>query len=235
MGRQDTYGMGAEGNEQLTAMVAMVAMVLLVLLAVLAVLGVTILRIGQLIWLHLFLGMALLGPVAAKLGSTGYRFLRYYTGSRPYRLKGPPPPVMRLIGPGVVISTVVVFLSGFLLLVDGPSSRGQFLLLHKASFFVWLALPPCTCSATSRVSAGPSGPPAPPRREARPDPPDAGSRSRAPGRGGGAGARGGWAVRPVDRARRALAPPSALSPARRSLPGAGRRSPAPRTPARRAA
>ena len=140
MGRQDTYGMGAEGaegNEQLTAMVAMV---LLVLLAVLAVLGVTILRIGQLIWLHLFLGMALLGPVAAKLGSTGYRFLRYYTGSRPYRLKGPPPPppVMRLIGPGVVISTVVVFLSGFLLLVDGPSSRGQFLLLHKASFFVWL-------------------------------------------------------------------------------------------------
>ncbi len=137
MGRQDTYGMGAEGaegNEQLTAMVAMV------LLAVLAVLGVTILRIGQLIWLHLFLGMALLGPVAAKLGSTGYRFLRYYTGSRPYRLKGPPPPppVMRLIGPGVVISTVVVFLSGVLLLVDGPSSRGQFLLLHKASFFVWL-------------------------------------------------------------------------------------------------
>ncbi len=132
MGRQDTYGMGAEGNEQLTAMVAMVLLVLL------AVLGVTVLRIGQLIWLHLFLGMALLGPVAAKLGSTGYRFLRYYTGSRPYRLKGPPPPVMRLIGPGVVISTVVVFLSGFLLLVDGPSSRGQFLLLHKASFFVWL-------------------------------------------------------------------------------------------------
>jgi len=233
MGRQDTYGMGAEGNEQLTAMVLLV---LLAVLAVLAVLGVTILRIGQLIWLHLFLGMALLGPVAAKLGSTGYRFLRYYTGSRPYRLKGPPPPVMRLIGPGVVISTVVVFLSGFLLLVDGPSSRGQFLLLHKASFFVWLGFTALhvlghlqglggTLRAAGTAPAG----------EARPDPPDAGSRSRAPGRGGGAGARGGWAVRPVDRARRALAPPSALSPARRSLPGAGRRSPAPRTRARRAA
>ncbi len=125
---------GTEGNEQLTAMVAVVLLVLL------AVLGVTILRLGQLIWLHLFLGMALLGPVVAKLGSTGYRVLRYYAGSRSYRLKGPPPPVMRLVGPGVVISTVVVFLSGVLLLIDGPSSRGQYLLLHKASFFVWLGL-----------------------------------------------------------------------------------------------
>jgi hypothetical protein len=36
-------------------------------------LGITIVRIGQLIWLHLFLGLLLLGPVGAKLASTGYR------------------------------------------------------------------------------------------------------------------------------------------------------------------
>ena len=43
----------------------------------LAVIGVTILRIGQLLSVHLFVGMLLIGPVLLKMGSTGYRFLRY--------------------------------------------------------------------------------------------------------------------------------------------------------------
>jgi hypothetical protein len=38
----------------------------------------------------------------------------------------------------VVASTVVVFVSGILLLIDGPGSRQQFLTLHKVSFIVWL-------------------------------------------------------------------------------------------------
>lgn len=125
-------GGGTDGNEQLTAMVAVVLVVLL------AVLGITIVRIGQLIWLHLFLGLLLLGPVAMKLASTGYRFARYYSGNRTYRLKGPPGPALRLIAPGVVVSTLVVFISGILLLLDGPQSRGRLLLVHKASFIVWL-------------------------------------------------------------------------------------------------
>jgi hypothetical protein len=61
-------GGGTDGNELLTSMTGAVLIVLL------AVLGVTIVRIGQLIWLHLFVGLVLLGPVAAKLASTGYRF-----------------------------------------------------------------------------------------------------------------------------------------------------------------
>ena len=125
-------GGGTEGNEQLTAMVAVVLLVLL------AALGVTILRIGQLIWLHLFLGLLLLGPVAAKMGSTGYRFAHYYARSRGYFLKGAPPPIMRLIAPIVVLSTIVVFISGMLLLIDGPQPRDSFLLIHKASFVIWL-------------------------------------------------------------------------------------------------
>src|SRR5579875_586858 len=48
-------GGGIEGNEQLTAMVGVL------LIALLAALGVTVLRIGQLIWPHLFLGLLLLG------------------------------------------------------------------------------------------------------------------------------------------------------------------------------
>ncbi|MGO9489264.1 MAG: hypothetical protein ACLQBB_09600 [Solirubrobacteraceae bacterium] len=109
------------------------------LFVLLAVLGVTIIRIGQLIWLHLFLGLLLLGPVTLKLASTGYRFIRYYTSDPPYLRKGPPPLFLRLLGPVVVLSTLVVFGSGVALLALGPSSRGTLLLVHKVSFFVWLA------------------------------------------------------------------------------------------------
>jgi hypothetical protein len=126
------FGGGIDGNEQLTAMTGVI------LLFMLAVLGVTIVRIGQLMWLHLFLGLLLLGPVALKLGSTGYRFLRYYTRAAIYRAKGPPMPALRTIGPFVVLSTLVVFASGIVLLLDGPARRATPLLIHKASFIVWL-------------------------------------------------------------------------------------------------
>lgn len=110
------------------------------LLVLLAVLGVTILRIGQLIWLHLFLGLLLVGPVVLKTASTGYRLVRYYSRDPAYRRKGPPELGLRLLAPGVVVSTVVVFLSGVILLVQGPARRGPFVSIHKASFIVWLAL-----------------------------------------------------------------------------------------------
>jgi hypothetical protein len=127
-------GGGTDGNELLTSMTGAVLIVLL------AVLGVTIVRIGQLIWLHLFVGLVLLGPVAAKLASTGYRFVRYYTHDPAYRAKGPPQALMRTTAPLVVVSTIVVFVSGIVLLAVGPSGRGRLLLLHKASFIVWLGL-----------------------------------------------------------------------------------------------
>ena len=109
-----------------------------VLIVLLAVLGITILRIHQLIWLHLFLGLVLIGPITIKMASTGYRFARYYARNPAYRSKGPPEPLMRMTAPIVVGSTVVVFATGILLLIAGPSGRGQYLFLHKASFVIWL-------------------------------------------------------------------------------------------------
>jgi hypothetical protein len=126
------FGGGTDGNEQLTAIVGAL------LLVGLAVLGVTIIRIGQLLWLHLFLGLLLIGPVMLKLASTGYRFARYYLATAAYRFKGPPHPLLRVLAPFLVISTVAVFVTGILLLVDGPGSRDQLLLWHKVSFIVWL-------------------------------------------------------------------------------------------------
>jgi hypothetical protein len=124
---------GPAGNEQLTAATGVVLLVLL------AALGVTIVRIGSLLSAHMFLGMLLIGPVALKMASTGYRFVRYYTANPPYRLKGPPAAAMRLTAPIVVLSTVVVFASGVALLLAGPGARGTLTPLHKVSFFVWIA------------------------------------------------------------------------------------------------
>ncbi len=123
---------GIDGNEQLTAMTGVILIVLF------AVLGVTIIRIGQLIWLHLFLGLLLLGPVLLKLASTGYRFLRYYARDAIYRAKGPPMPALRAMGPVVVLTTVVVFVSGIWLMFVGPRNRATLLTVHKVSFIVWI-------------------------------------------------------------------------------------------------
>jgi hypothetical protein len=125
---------GPTGNEQLTAATGVILLVLL------AALGVTILRIRPLLSEHMFLGILLIPPVALKMASTGYRFVRYYTSNPRYRSKGAPQAILRLIAPIVVASTMVVFASGVALLLLGPSSRGSLLLIHKASFFVWIAV-----------------------------------------------------------------------------------------------
>jgi hypothetical protein len=112
-----------------------------VLLILLAVEGFTILRIGRLLTLHFFLGMVLLGPVALKAGSVIYRFVRYYTGSAPYRRKGPPAPLLRVLGPLIVLFTALVFGSGAMLAVVGPGpGNGQWLTIHRLSFIAWFGL-----------------------------------------------------------------------------------------------
>jgi hypothetical protein len=102
------------------------------------VIGFTIPQLRQLISVHLFVGMLLICPVLLKMGSTGYRFIRYYTGDPEYRRKGPPEINLRLIGPLVVLLTVAVFVTGVALLIVGPTHRDPWLLLHKVSFIAWL-------------------------------------------------------------------------------------------------
>jgi hypothetical protein len=124
---------GTAGNRLLTTVTGAALIVLL------AVIGVTILRLGPLLSIHLFVGLVLVGPLVLKIASTGYRFVRYYTRNPRYVQEGPPPTPLRLIAPLVVISTVVVMVSGVALLIGGPSSRSTFFPIHKLSFFVWVA------------------------------------------------------------------------------------------------
>lgn len=125
---------GPDGNARLTAITGVILIVLL------AIIGLTILRIRQLISVHLFVGLLLIGPVALKMASTGYRFMRYYSGNRVYREKGPPQTWLRLLAPGVVLSTVLVFITGVLLMFAGPAHRNPLLELHKVGFIVWIVL-----------------------------------------------------------------------------------------------
>jgi hypothetical protein len=131
---RELLGGGIDGNEQLTAMAGVILIVLL------AALGITIVRIGQLIWLHLFLGLLLLGPVVLKLASTGYRLARYYLRTAVYVAKGPPMIALRAMGPVLVALTATVFVSGVVLLFEGPRNRATLVTIHKVSFVAWLVV-----------------------------------------------------------------------------------------------
>jgi hypothetical protein len=111
-----------------------------VLLVLLAAEGVTVLRVGQLLTAHVVIGLILVPPVLAKIGSTTWRFVRYYLGDPEYRKKGPPKPILRALGPLVVVLTVALFASGIALLLAPSSWHGTLLFLHRASFFLWLAV-----------------------------------------------------------------------------------------------
>ena len=124
---------GTAGNELLTGLTALTLTVLL------AAEGLTLLFLDQLLSVHMFIGLLLIGPIALKLASTGYRMARYYAGTRAYRVKGPPALPLRVLAPVLVLATVGVLASGVALLLIGHHSD-TVLFVHKASFIVWAAV-----------------------------------------------------------------------------------------------
>jgi hypothetical protein len=123
---------GSRANEQLTA----IAAALLILL--LAIEGATLLALTSLLTVHAFVGMLLIPVVVLKLASTGWRMLRYYRHAEEYVLRGPPHVALRVVvSPVLVLSTLVLFGTGVVLLIRGET-QGTMVGLHKASFVVWL-------------------------------------------------------------------------------------------------
>ena len=120
-----------DANARLTAATG------LVLLVLLPVEGVTLLSLRSLLTVHMLVGVALIPPIALKLASTGYRFMRYYARDSVFREAGPPSPTMRfLVAPALVASTVGLLSSGVgLMLIEHPSPAVY--TVHKASFIVW--------------------------------------------------------------------------------------------------
>jgi hypothetical protein len=123
---------GPQGNRNLTALLGAV-----LLAGVLVELGTLLLGLQHTMPVHIAVGVALIPLVAVKLGSTGWRMIRYYTRSPAYREDGPPRPFLRGIAPLVVGSTVALLGSGVGLVVAGP--RAHYLnAVHSASFAIFL-------------------------------------------------------------------------------------------------
>jgi len=133
---------GPAGNARLTAWIG-----LGLLIAFLAEL-VTLLDVTGLISWHIIIGVLLVPPALVKTATTGWRILRYYTGNRAYRQAGPPPLLLRLLGPVVVLTTLAVLGTGLALIAVGPDATftplltvaGQqisWLTLHQVTFIAW--------------------------------------------------------------------------------------------------
>jgi hypothetical protein len=133
---------GPAGNARLTAWTG------LLLLVLFGAEVVTLADVHGWIGWHIVIGVLLIPPALVKTASTGWRIVRYYTGSRPYRDAGPPALVLRVLGPLVVLFTLAVLGSGLALILVSPDTGRQpfvsaagfgvsLLMIHKASFVIW--------------------------------------------------------------------------------------------------
>ncbi|MHB1444925.1 MAG: DedA family protein [Acidimicrobiales bacterium] len=124
---------GVSINERLTAVAAAVLFVML------AAEGVTIPKIRIFLAAHVIIGLLLIPPVIVKIGSTSWRFLRYYSGNPDYRAKGPPQRLLRALAPPLVVTTVLLFASGIALVVV---HRPPWWLydLHRYGFVPWFVI-----------------------------------------------------------------------------------------------
>ena len=126
-----------EANARLTSLAGTALLVLLAVEGV-TVFGITVLG-HRLLTAHIVVGLALVGPLAIKLASTTWRFVRYYTGDSGYGRAGPPRLLLRMLAPIVVVTTLALFVSGIGLLTVRPGHGSWLGLIHKASFVLWFA------------------------------------------------------------------------------------------------
>jgi|SRR5579884_2495107 hypothetical protein len=99
-------GSGPRANRRVTALTG------LLVLPLAALVLLTGLLFGSLWHVHYFLAFLLLPLVLLKVGSTTYRMVRYYLRSGLYRFIRPPYPLARVTSPLLVVSVVLLFVSG---------------------------------------------------------------------------------------------------------------------------
>jgi len=124
------------GNERLIALAGFVLLVLIITEIVITT------NLHAFMPVHIFIGIFLTFPLLIKMGSTGYRFVSYYTGSPAFVKKGPPRLVMRLLAPLLLIATISLVVSGITLALLGPTNALSVwvLRLHALSVICWLPL-----------------------------------------------------------------------------------------------
>ena len=140
---------GVEGNRRLTSIFGIVMLVLLTV-QVLSALWFALMSYnidtpgGPVFWLvrpvHFFTGFLLFPLIGVKLASVGWRFTRYYTRSEPYRVKGAPQIVMRMLAPLLLATTVVLFASGVAMGFLHGRALAVARNLHGPASVIWLVL-----------------------------------------------------------------------------------------------
>jgi hypothetical protein len=135
LGEQRERRLNPVGNERLTAAVG-----LLLLVPILIEVATILLGVHTFMSVHVFVGLALIPPVLLKLGSTAWRFVRYYTRSRPYVALGPPQIAMRMLAPLFVAATLVLFGSGVAMGLVHGQALDWARRLHGPASVIWLSL-----------------------------------------------------------------------------------------------
>lgn len=134
---------GPAGNAKLTAWLG------LGLLLLFLVEGVTLLSLHSMLGVHIFVGAVLVPLLIAKTLTTGWRIVRYYLRRSEYVEAGPPPLLLRLLGPLVVLTGLAVLGTGLALIATGPATAFDPIFsvaghglsplnLHKVAFVLWL-------------------------------------------------------------------------------------------------
>ena len=133
--RRSTHALGAGvvANERLTAILGALLAVLV------AAIAITTLYLPGFLAAHYLVGLLLVPPLLLKLGTTGWRFGRYYTRNAAYRLARPPSALLRwLVAPALVASSVTVFATGIELWLFGLRLGGWWTTAHTLSAVVFM-------------------------------------------------------------------------------------------------
>lgn len=123
------------GNARLTGLTGIALLVLFTAEIVTVILGVS-----SVLTAHVAIGLALTPVVALKIGSTGWRWMKYYRGDRAYVRRGAPPAYLRMLGPMLIAATVVLLASGMLAFAGPHWLHGAALTTHKTIFYPWLLI-----------------------------------------------------------------------------------------------
>ncbi|MBV9486359.1 MAG: hypothetical protein JO246_09905 [Frankiaceae bacterium] len=132
---------GPAGNANLTAWLG------LILLTLFLVELMTLISMSSLLGVHIFVGAFLVPVILVKTATTGWRMARYYLRSDHYVRAGPPPALLRILGPMVVIGALAVVGTGLSLIALGNAAhstlftvlgfRVDAITLHQAAFIAW--------------------------------------------------------------------------------------------------
>jgi len=135
---------GPAGNARLTAWTGLILLIGYVAECF------TLLSLHTMLNAHILIGAFLVPLVLLKTATTGWRIARYYLHAASYRIAGPPPMLLRVLGPLVVLTGLAVLGSGLALIPLGDGSftplvtvagqRIDPLTIHKICFVLWLCV-----------------------------------------------------------------------------------------------